>query len=125
MAARHGVFWGTAMGSEPRRVVGHKLGGNGLDLPRPCGREEERLALARQCGHDALDLGLKAHVQHAVGFIQHQVGDLSQPDLAAFQEVIQAPWRGNDEVDAVLNVPQLRALGRSAVRAPAQDDRFA
>ena len=64
--------------------------------------EEERLALAGDSADDLLDLGLKAHVKHAICLIQHEVADLPQADLARLQEVIKTARCGNADVDAIL-----------------------
>ena len=42
------------------------------DFRRHGGGEEERLTLRRKHAQDAPDVGEKAHIQHAVGFIQDQ-----------------------------------------------------
>eukprot|EP00955_Chlamydomonas_euryale_P073007 361603-Chlamydomonas_euryale.AAC.10 len=81
--------------------------------------EEQRLPGPRQCTHNLLDLRLKAHVEHAVGLIQHQVRDLAEADLAGLQKVVQAAGRRDDDGDAVVEVAQLRAFGRAAVHAAA------
>ena len=99
--------------------VGHELRRDLLDLARPGGGEEERLALRRNGAHDALDLWLEAHVEHAVRLIQHEVGDLTQLDLARLQEVVETAGRGDHDLHAVLDVPQLRPLGCAAIHTPA------
>jgi len=48
--------------------------------------------------HDLPDLGLEAHVQHAVGLIQHQVGAAAQVDLPTLQEVDQPTGRGDADL---------------------------
>ena len=101
------------------RLVGHELRRNLLDLARPGGGEEERLPLWRNGAHDALDLWLEAHVEHAVRLVQHKVGYLTQLDLARFQEVIETAGRGDHNLHPVLDVPQLWPLGRAAIHTPA------
>jgi hypothetical protein len=49
-----------------------------LDLVGEGGREQQALALLRQHGEDALDVGDEAHVEHAVGFVEHQHLDLGE-----------------------------------------------
>jgi hypothetical protein len=73
-----------------------------------------------QAGHDALDLWLEAHVQHAISLIQHQVRHLLQADLAHLQEVVQTAWGGDDDLAAPVEVTQLRALGRTTINTPAE-----
>ena len=49
----------------------HRVGELG-DLPRHGGREEQRLPLGRQLADDAADVVDEAHVEHAVGFVEHE-----------------------------------------------------
>lgn len=44
---------------------------------------------------------------------------LVQADLARLQEVIQATRGGNDDLDAVVDVTQLGALGRATINTAA------
>lgn len=45
------------------------------------------------------DLRFKAHVQHAVSFIQHQIGATTQVSLATLQEVNEATWGSDANLD--------------------------
>ena len=63
---------------------------------------------------DLPDLGLEAHVQHAVSLVQTEVGDPLQVHLASLQEVDQPPGCRDHDLAAVLDVPQLRSLGSSS-----------
>ena len=65
-------------------------------------REEQRLARCRQQRDDPLDIGDEPHVEHAVGFVDHQDLDIVQQDLAALEQVEQAARRGDQHVDALL-----------------------
>lgn len=57
-------------------VVLEEVSSQHLDLFRERGREHERLAIARLRHRvlldDAPDLRLETHVEHSVGFVQHQ-----------------------------------------------------
>ena len=64
-------------------------------------------------GNNLPDLRLEAHVQHAVGLVQDQIGDLVQPDHPSFEEVVEPSWGGDDELDAEAEVAELGALGGS------------
>src|SRR5690348_18068056 len=44
----------------------------------------------------------KAHVEHAVGLVDHQDADVRHQDLAALIEVEQAAGRGDQHVDAAV-----------------------
>ena len=60
------------------------------DLAVERGREEHRLPLFGQAAHEAVDLGLEAHVEHAVGFVEHEDPDPCERDEPALDEVLQA-----------------------------------
>ncbi len=49
-------------------------------------------------------LRLEAHVQHAVCLIKDEVRDLPKANLAALEEVVQSPGRGDDDLHAVAQV---------------------
>ena len=75
------------------------------------GREHHGLTQA-DAGHVAsLDnvayLRLEAHVEHAVGLVQHQVGDVLEADLAALVQVDEAAGRGHQYVAAHVQVAHL------------------
>ena len=76
--------------------------GQPLDLGRHGGREEQRLAKLRQQADDPLDVGDEAHVEHAVGFVDHQDLDVVQQDAAALDVVEQPARRGDQHVGAAL-----------------------
>jgi len=52
--------------------------------------------------HDAAHVGDEAHGQHAVRFIEHQLFDLAQVELAPGDEVNQAPGGAHQDVDAMV-----------------------
>ena len=55
----------------------------------------------RQHGDDALDVVDEAHVEHAVGFVEHEHLDLVEAQRALVHEIEQAAGRGDQHVDAV------------------------
>ena len=59
------------------------------------GREEHGLPPGGDGGHDPLDGGQEAHVQHAVGLIQHQDADCGQIHQLAAQEIVKAARSGD------------------------------
>ena len=83
--------------------------GQSLDLVRERGREQQALLLGRENGQHALDVMHKAHVQHAVGLVQHEELDLAQVEVALLMVVQQAAGRGDQDVDAIAQARQLRA----------------
>jgi hypothetical protein len=71
------------------------------------------LARRRQRFQDLLDVGLKAHVQHAVGFVEHDHADTMHPECTALQVVDEAPGSTDGKVHALLECPCLIAHGLS------------
>ena len=88
--------------------VAHQVGdlAHGLLVER--GREQQRLALGRRLAHNAADGGQKAHVEHAVGLVEHQHLDLVQVASALLDQIDQTARRGDQDVAAVL---ERRGLG--------------
>ena len=84
---------------DPHRVV-QELFGDALDFRRHGRREEQRLAGERHELADALDVGDETHVEHAVGFVDHQELDAGEQQLAALQMIEQAAGRRDQHVDA-------------------------
>ena len=70
------------------------------DLVRHGGGEEQRLPLGRQQRDDLPDVVDEAHVEHAVGFVEHEHFDIVEADGAAVVEIEQAAGRGDQHVDA-------------------------
>ena len=72
---------------------------------------------------DGLDLRLKTHVQHAVGFIQDQVGDASQRGDAGFQHVYEAARGCDHNLDTILQILALRTFWGASIHACVLDAR--
>ncbi len=81
------------------RIV-QELLGDAPDLRRHGGGEEQRLARERNELADALDVGNEAHVEHAVGFVDHQQFDAGEQQPSALEMVEQATGRRDQNVDA-------------------------
>ncbi|MNI39383.1 hypothetical protein D3C73_935640 [compost metagenome] len=62
------------------------------------------------------DVVVEAHVEHAVGFVQHQRGQAGQVQAAAFQVVLDAAGRTHDQVRAARQRFGLGAGGRAAAQ---------
>ena len=62
------------------------------------GGEEERLALGRALGDDAVDRRAEAHVEHAVGLVEDEDADAVEREGAALEEVLQAAGGRDDDV---------------------------
>jgi hypothetical protein len=64
--------------------------------------------LARRRGGDDVDVVDEAHVQHAVGLVQHQHLDVLQHALAAGHVVEQAAGGGDQDVQRAGQLADLR-----------------
>ena len=92
---------------DPHRVLQHRVGKLG-DLPRHGGREEQGLALGRQLADDPADVMDEAHVEHAVGFVEHEYFDAVEVHGAVLHQVEQPAGRGDEDVDAMGERAHLR-----------------
>ncbi len=86
-----GVLRGDLHGGRVLEELGRQL----LDLVREGGREEQGLPLGGQQGQDLLDVPDEAHVEHAVGFIQHQDLQLAEIQVALALVIQQAAGSGH------------------------------
>ena len=85
-----------------------------LDRAFKRGRVAEGLARGGQHGRDARDGGLKAHVEHAVHFVEDQDLDLVETNQPALEVVLEAAGGGDDKARAAANGVELRALVHAA-----------
>ena len=77
-------------------------------------REEEVLPLGGNGVDDALHVRPEAHVEHAVGFVEHERVDLVQQDVALAEHVEQAARGRDQQVDALADALGLRVVGNAA-----------
>jgi len=61
-------------------------------------REEQRLAITRHAGDDPIDCRLEAHVEHAVGLVEHKYADVCEAELAPLEQVFEAPGSRDHDV---------------------------
>ena len=66
---------------------------------------------------DTTNLRLETHVQHTIGLVHHEVSDTAQIRLARLQHVDQSSRRGDNDLDAALQIASLLILGDSSVDA--------
>ncbi len=59
---------------------------------------------------DELDVVFEALVQHAIGLIEDDKGGLGEREGAVGEEVLEASWRGHDDVRTAVMVPPLLRL---------------
>ena len=65
--------------------------------------------LRRKLGHDFADVVDKTHVEHAVGFVEHETLDAVEPKRIALDEIEKPAGRGDENIDAVHKAADLRA----------------
>ena len=63
-------------------------------------RKQQRLAVGRQFGADMFDVGNETHVEHAIGFVDHQQFASVQQYVAAFEQIHQSARCRDQHVDA-------------------------
>ena len=103
--------------------VAQEAGAEFADVVRVGGRKQQRLALGRAVRGDGDDVVVEAHVDHAVGFIQHQRGQAGQVQAAARQVILDAAGRADDQVGAARQRFGLGAGGRAAAQGQDLDVR--
>ena len=81
--------------------------GQRLDVVAEGGAEQQALLVLRHDGQHLLDVVDEAHVEHAVGFVEHQDLDLGQVEVAQARVVEQAARRGHEDVHAVAQLVDL------------------
>ena len=87
-----------------------RLAGSALERRR----EEQRLAARGGLGDDPLDGGSEAHVEHPVGLVEDEHGDVTERDDAAAEQVLEPAGGGDQEVGAARGL-DLRAEADAAV----------
>ena len=96
-------------------IAQHRFGEFG-DVLRHRRREEQRLPLDRQFGDDLADVVDEAHVEHAVGFVEHEELDLIELQPVALHEVEQAAGGRHHDFDALHHRADLAAHRHAADR---------
>ena len=95
----------------PGRVGQHFAGQLG-NLRRHGGREEQRLPLTRgrRGAQNLADRRQKALIEHLVSLIEHHHLHMVQPGMPAVQMVLQAARRGDNNIHAARQIPDLRRM---------------
>ncbi len=70
--------------------------------------EEQRLLARRQVPEHAADVGQEAHVEHAIGFVEHEELEPGQLRVGHAEVIEEAAGRGDDDVDAAAERVLLR-----------------
>ena len=68
----------------------------------------------RQHAEDLADLRQEPHVEHAIGFVEHEVLDLIEPRVRRAQVIEQPAGRRDDDVDAAAKRVLLRPVADAA-----------
>ena len=103
------------------RRVAHEFAGEVHDLAPHGRREKQRLAADGQLGDDAFYVREEAHVEHAVGLVEHEHFNLVEEDDALRHEVDKAAWAGDDDFGAALDIFHLPELADAAEDAGVRD----
>eukprot|EP00906_Rhabdomonas_costata_P023867 RCo034394 len=101
--------------------VAQEVRGQLPHLPWPRGTPHQRLAVCADLADNLADLGLKPHVQHTVGLIQHEVCHPEQVGGSAVQHVDHPAGGANHNVAPPLQVAHLSVLRGPSVEAGAED----
>ena len=78
------------------------------DLVRHGGGEHRGLAARTDGGGNRLHRADEAHVEHAVGLVEHQPAGLVEAQLAIIDEILEPAGRGDDDIDAAGDLGHLR-----------------
>ena len=84
------------------------LVGELFDFFRKSGREQQALPLCGQQFDDTCDIGDKAHVKHAVGFVKDQRLYLAKIQAFLLDQIEQAARGGDKHFDAAADFFDLR-----------------
>jgi hypothetical protein len=84
------------------------------DVVRHGGGEQHRLACIRQLADDLPDVPDEAHVEHAVGLVEHQMLGPAQVNAALLHEIEKPARRCDQNVDAALHGLGLHPLADAA-----------
>src|SRR5581483_6216777 len=74
-----------------------------MDLGWDGGREQCCLTVLGGAAQNALDVGLEAHVEHAVGLVQDDHFDAAEVQRAPLEVIQDATGRADDNLGATLN----------------------
>lgn len=81
----------------PRRVA-QVSRGEIRDFLRHGGREEHRLPIRRDMAEDAVNSRGKAHIEHAIGFVENDDLGMLERSVALADMILQAAGRGDDNL---------------------------
>ena len=85
-----------------------------LDFRRHGRREKNRLTIPRELLNNPLDIGHESHIEHAIGFVQNEETKLAQIAVVLMDQVQEASWGRDDDVDSFDQSSDLRPLPDAA-----------
>ncbi|RUS15138.1 hypothetical protein BC937DRAFT_92853 [Endogone sp. FLAS-F59071] len=97
------------------------VGGQTLYLLWPGGAPHQGLTIGPNLVYNLANLRFKAHVQHAIGLVEYEVGDTAKIGLFGLKHVDETARSGNDNLDATLQISNLRAPRHAAVNTRVLD----
>ena len=77
--------------------------------------EEQRLPLRWNVPEYPADVGEKSHVEHAIGFIEHEILEAAELRVRLPEVIEQPPRRADDDVDTAAEGVLLRSHADAAV----------
>ena len=86
------------------------------DRARHRRRKHQRLASRRKLGDDFPDVVNEAHVEHAIGLVEHETFDISEPERVASDQIEETARRGDQHVNAAKQGANLAAYWHTAYR---------
>ena len=94
--------------------VVHQIGDGAHGLLVQGRGEQQGLTVVARVAHNAAHGGQKAHVEHAVGLVEHEDLHLVERAGALVDEVLQAARRGDEDVAAALELVALRVVAHAS-----------
>ena len=99
---------GTNTADRKEDIVLHEVASKNLDIAGEGGTEHESLAVAHArhvfALHDATNLRLETHVEHAISLIQYKVANVREADTTALDKVNKTSRSGTEHVTATLDL---------------------
>ena len=106
---------GDAAVDADRQRIHHLAVDDVADRSRYRGREHHGLRLFGAVFRDVFDVFAEAHVQHFIGLIQHEHGELGDVERAAFKVIDHTSWRSDHDVGGTFEGFELAVDGLSTI----------
>ena len=99
-----------------KQVLPEVAAGDPVDPGRNRSGEQDGLPLLRRLGEDRLDVLGETHVEHLVGFVEHDSLQFRDVEIAAAQVIAEPSRRSDHDVRAVISRTWLHPERRTAER---------